>query len=37
VGWVLSFENDIWDADPVDGRGRPHEGSRQRETARDPT
>ena len=29
MGWVLSFENDIWDADPVDRRGRPHASSRQ--------
>ena len=37
VGWVLSFENDVWDADPVVRRGRPHCGGRERESAGDPT
>ena len=37
VGWVLSFENLVWDADPVDVRGRPHAGRRKRETTGDPT
>jgi hypothetical protein len=28
VGWVLSFEKNIRDADPVDRGGRPHCGGR---------
>jgi hypothetical protein len=37
VGWVWSFENELWDADPVDRRGRQYACQRQREVASDPT